>query len=164
MTKLLKFFFIQETDPGSRIRRRHTSQDSASSYKIPNFADFLIFQASFWNHYSFRSSDTGSWFIQALCSKIIMSDETDTLLDTLLLVSRSVSLEKESNVPNRPNLHQKKQTPLLYSTMLRKLYLKEPSDKPIQGLISGPVSAPNTNPVDSDSKGSKRQKFDCLIM
>ena len=163
MNILLKLFFIQETDPGSRIRRRHTSQDSASSYKIPNFADFLIFQASFWNHYSFRSSDTGSWFIQALCSKINMSDETDTLLDTLLLVSRSVSLEKESNVPNRPNLHQKKQTPLLYSTMLRKLYLKDPSDKPIRGLISGSVPALNTNPVDSDSKGSGRQK-DCLIM
>lgn len=116
----------QNTDPGVNLRRRHTSQDSTATYKIPNFADFLIFQAAFWNHYSFRSSDTGSWFIQALCRKIMESDEHESLMDTLLAVSRTVSVEKESNVPTKPHLHQKKQTPLLYSTLLRRLYLKEP--------------------------------------
>jgi len=37
----------QETDAGTSVterRRRHTSQDSTSTYKIPNYADFLIFQ------------------------------------------------------------------------------------------------------------------------
>ena len=49
----------------------------------------------------------------------------DSLLDTLLAVSRFISLEKESNVPSRPQLHQKKQTPLMYSTLLRRMYLKQ---------------------------------------
>ena len=39
----------KETDAGSNVterdrRRRHTSQDSNSTYKISNYADFLIFQ------------------------------------------------------------------------------------------------------------------------
>lgn len=124
-----KMIFVQAcqgkaTDPGTEVRRRHTSQDSVSTYKIPNFADFLIFQASFWDHFSFRSSETGSWFIQALCAKIDESHADDTLLDTLLDVSRYISLERESNIPTRPHLHKKKQTPLLYSTLLRKMYLK----------------------------------------
>jgi len=57
----------QATDQGVNVtdrRRRHTSQDNTATYKIPNYADFLIFQASFWDHFSFRSSETGSWFIQ----------------------------------------------------------------------------------------------------
>lgn len=125
-----KLIFVQacqgkSTDPGIDIRRRHTSQDSASTYKIPNFSDFLIFQASFWDHFSFRSSDSGSWFIQALCTKIEESSKDDSLQDTLLEVSRFVSLEKESNVPSKPHLHQKKQTPLMYSTLLRRMYLKQ---------------------------------------
>jgi len=119
----------QETDQGTAVterRRRHTSQDSTSTYKIPNYSDFLIFQASFWDHFCFRSSETGSWFIQALCRKINESQETEALFDILLHVSHSVAIEKESNVPGKPHLDKKKQVPLLYSTMLRKLYLKGP--------------------------------------
>jgi len=119
----------QETDQGVSVtdrRRRHTSTDSTATYKIPNYADFLIFQASFWDHFSFRSSETGSWFIQALCDKIDRSSSSEPLFDILLTVSASVALNKESNVPGRPNLDKKKQVPLLYSTMLRKMYLKGP--------------------------------------
>jgi len=122
----------QETDAGSTVtererRRRHTSQDNTTStYKIPNYADFLIFQASFWDHYSFRSSETGSWFIQSLCSSIDQSEKDEALLDILLSVSHSVAINKESNVPNRGALDKKKQVPLLYSTMLRRMYLKGP--------------------------------------
>ena len=113
-------------------RRRHTSQDSTSTYKIPNYSDFLIFQASFWDHYSFRSSETGSWFIQALCKKINESKQEDALFDILLHVSHSVAIEKESNVPGKPHLDKKKQVPLLYSTMLRKMYLKGGEDFHLQ--------------------------------
>ena len=145
------------------MRRRHTSQDSTSTYKIPNFADFLIFQASFWNHYSFRSSDTGSWFIQALCSKIEESQVNDSLHDILTEVSRSVSLEKESNVPNKPHLHQKKQTPLLYSTLLRKIYLKGSGDK---SRSTKPYSfvptVPSRDERSDHSKSSNKQN--CRLM
>jgi len=152
----------QNTDPGVNLRRRHTSQDSTSTYKIPNFADFLIFQASFWNHYSFRSSDTGSWFIQALCRRIVESDQEDSLMDTLLEVSRTVSVEKESNVPTKPHLHQKKQTPLLYSTLLRKLYLKgQHGKKAVQASRSSPTSS-QRGPELLDYSKSKNK--DCAVM
>jgi len=122
----------QETDGGSNLverKRRHTSQDSTSTYKIPNYADFLIFQASFWDHYSFRSSETGSWFIQSLCNAIDESGKDEALFDILLSVSHNVAVNKESNVPHRENLNKKKQVPLLYSTMLRKMYLKGPMSR-----------------------------------
>ena len=118
-------------------RRRHTSTDSTPTYKIPNYSDFLIFQASFWDHYSFRSTETGSWFIQALCSSIDSSSSEESLLDVLLSVSRSVAINKESNVPGKSHLDKKKQVPLLYSTMLRKMYLKCPeSDGSLQSESS----------------------------
>ena len=80
----------QDTDPGTTVlpldgRHRHTSQDNnTATYKIPNYADFVIFQASFWQHYSFRSGDTGSWFIQALCRQIDRSAPEDAFFDILL--------------------------------------------------------------------------------
>jgi len=135
----------QETDQGVSVcdrRRRHTSQDSTSTYKIPNYADFLIFQASFWDHFSFRSSETGSWFVQALCNKIDKSSDCEPLFDILLTVSHSVALDKESNVPGRPNLDKKKQVPLLYSTMLRKMYLKAPATSDLK-----PADTPTNDSV-----------------
>jgi len=176
----------QETDAGSTVterdrRRRHTSQDSTSTYKIPNYADFLIFQASFWDHYSFRSSETGSWFIQALCSSIDQSAKDEALFDILLSVSHSVAINKESNVPNRGHLDKKKQVPLLYSTMLRRMYLKGPmskslSDESVDSLhqvkkVTEAVAAVKLE--DSKSKemsGSQRSLFkrdkdkDCMLM
>ena len=55
-------------------RSRHTSTDGASEYNsnvycIPNYADLMVFQASYHGHYSFRSS-SGSWFIQTLCKEV----------------------------------------------------------------------------------------------
>ena len=86
----------QATDPGSKVdnRRRHTSTDSTPAYKIPNYCDFLIFQASFWDHFSFRSPESGSWFIQSLCSAMDRSEAEDSLMDILLDVSRHVAVNK----------------------------------------------------------------------
>eukprot|EP00088_Acartia_fossae_P004870 TRINITY_DN1210_c0_g1_i1.p1 TRINITY_DN1210_c0_g1~~TRINITY_DN1210_c0_g1_i1.p1 ORF type:complete len:377 (+),score=104.79 TRINITY_DN1210_c0_g1_i1:31-1161(+) len=159
-----KLIFVQacqgkNTDPGIEVRRRHTSQDSASTYKIPNYSDFLIFQASFWDHYSFRSSETGSWFIQALCTKINDSCEYDSLMDTLLEVSRFVSLEKESNVPTRPHLHQKKQTPLLYSTLLRRMYLKG-GEEQLAAIAAARSAASSTAAAAAGSHSRSRELMD----
>lgn len=170
----------QATDQGVNVtdrRRRHTSQDNTATYKIPNYADFLIFQASFWDHFSFRSSETGSWFIQALCDKIDRSHPSDPLFDVLLEVSAQVALNKESNVPGRPNLDKKKQVPLLYSTMLRKLYLKGPNNPSQAGLDSPSrdsiaiadafaglkVEEQRTRSQSRNSRRSSKEK-DCRIM
>ena len=105
------------------ISLRETGEDSTSTYKIPNYADFLICQASFWDNYSFRSSETGSWFIQSLGSSIDQSGKDEALFDILLSVSHSEAINKGSNVPNMGHLDKKKQLPLLYSMMLRRIYL-----------------------------------------
>lgn len=137
----------QETDPGSSVdgrRRRHTSTDSTATYKIPNYVDFMVFQASFWDHYSFRSPETGSWFIQSLCSAIDSSGNNESLMDILMEVSRHVALNKESNVPGKAHLDKKKQIPLLYSTMIRKLYLKHKMDDNSSVKSSGDVQLVNS--------------------
>ena len=64
----------QDTDAGVRVRSRSasgTSTDASAAasglseaYTIPNYADLLIYQASYHGHYAFRSMSNGSWFIQ----------------------------------------------------------------------------------------------------
>lgn len=156
-----KMIFVQacqgrETDSGTEVMSRslsvgsRTSTDagSAVTYKIPNYADFLIYQASFCGHYSFRNSSTGSWFIQSLCSKIHESRNDQALFDILLDVSHGIAIEKESYAPASPQLDMKKQVPLLYSTMIRKIYLKDREGEDQQDLK---VAAPM---VDSSTIGS----------
>lgn len=169
----------QETDPGSSVdgrRRRHTSTDSTATYKIPNYVDFLVFQASFWDHYSFRSPETGSWFIQTLCSAIDSSPHDESLMDILMGVSRHVALNKESNVPGKAHLDKKKQIPLLYSTMIRKLYLKHKIDDNSSVKSSGDVQLVNSvadmklNKPSNDHGSQKtmfkdkKKKDDCSCM
>ena len=72
MVVLQIFLFEHMTYIGERSR--HTSTDGASEYGsnvycIPNYADLLVFQASYHGHYSFRSG-SGTWFIQALCDEV----------------------------------------------------------------------------------------------
>lgn len=130
-----------ETDPGVLLlnsspsrgtRSRHTSADSARSYTaapycIPNYCDILIFSAAYSGQYSFRSPSKGSWFVQALCQEIQDSSPDEDLASILIKVSRFVALYKESNVPCDPKLHKKKQVPLQQNTLIRKVYLKDPS-------------------------------------
>ena len=64
----------------------------------------------------------------------------ESLMDVLLSVSRNVAINKESNVPGKNHLDKKKQVPLLYSTMLRKMYLKCPLDQsPMEPPLSSRV-------------------------
>ena len=56
--------------------------------------------------------------IQALCDKIDRSAASEPLLDVLLTVSASVALNKESNVPGRPNLDKKKQVQCCHNTRI----------------------------------------------
>jgi len=156
-----KMIFVQacqgrEVDSGTEVRGPHrsmsvgsrTSTDAAPvTYKIPNYADFLIYQASFCGHYSFRNSSTGSWFIQSLCNKIHESRNDQALFDILLDVSHGIAIEKESYAPQSPQLDMKKQVPLLYSTMIRKIYLKDRSEDEQDIKVGAPM-------VDASANGS----------
>ncbi len=109
-------------------------------------------QASYYDHYAFRSR-SGSWFIQALCHSLGDSDESHEIHAVLNRAKRIVALDKVSNVPGDPELHEKKQVrdslffsslfwewpcvcvcvgympcsvqiPLVQDTLIRDLYLK----------------------------------------
>ena len=127
-----KVIFLQacagvKTDKGVKVRSRHTSADGAVSkgYKIPNFVDFLVFQASYHGHYAFRSKGDGSWLVQSFCKHLQISESTDTLTDVMTDASKHVAIYNESNITEIPDLDQNKQTPVVQSTLIRRLYLKK---------------------------------------
>ena len=144
-----KLVFVQacqgkSTDPGAqvRVRSRHTSTDSDSlnNYRVPNYADLLVFQAAYHGHYSFRSGKSGSWFIQAVCRAFNESKEDECVYTVLTRAKRYVSLNKESNVPDVPTLDKKRQIPLLQTTLIRDLYLKRGLDQTDLGVLSASTS------------------------
>lgn len=137
-------------------RIRHTSTDSSGySYRIPTYSDFLIFQASYYGHYSFRSG-SGSWFIQSLCDNLDRSDETDDLMAVLTRVSRFVALKKASNVPHLAELHDKKQIPLRQDTLIRSIYLKR------QPAVSAGGDATPLKSIQKN-KASGKKEFDGAV-
>ena len=85
-------------------------------------------------------------------------------MDILLSVSHSVAINKESNVPNRGHLDKKKQVPLLYSTMLRRMYLKGPLSRSLseESVDSSPQEKKVTKAVaDLKLEDSVRSKEFC---
>ena len=146
-----KLIFIQacqgkKTDAGADItvrpRSRHTSTDGdmlpSNSYRIPHYADLLIFQAAYHGFYSFRSGRSGSWFIQALCQAFEKALPEEEIMLPLTRAMRYVSLYKESHVP-QSELDGKRQIPLLSSTLIRSMYLKkdfgDAVDRPQAGVV-----------------------------
>ena len=184
-----KIIFVQAcqgkaTDDGFsvRTRSRHTSTDGPGSmFKIPHYADFLIFQASYYGHYSFRSK-SGSWLIQSFCKVLKESEYSESFHDVIIRSKRIVALYKESNVISDLDLHMKKQIPLVQDTLIRRLYLKriEPMEPNIsmEQLSSSKLNVPSAAVNNSDSQqemksnnmnnnkttGSPTKKEKCKVM
>ena len=137
-----KMIFVQacqgeETDSGVKVRSRNHSGVSSTdagptslsdTYCIPNFADLLIYQASYYGHYSFRNQNEGSWFIQALCKTLEKSQAPDEIDVILKQTSRQIALNKASRT-NKVHLNDKRQIPLVQSTLIRGVYLKRDWNK-----------------------------------
>jgi len=136
-----KLIFVQacqgdETDAGSVVygsasqpecfqvnatRGRLSAIDEEAIYCIPNYADLLVFQASYKGHFAFRSA-SGSWFIQKVCEVIDESGDHEDLASVLTRAARKIS-QRKSNT-NVPSLDQKMQMPMKQDTLIRKVYLK----------------------------------------
>jgi len=136
-----KLIFVQacqgdETDAGSVVygsasqpecfqvnatRGRLSAIDEEAIYCIPNYADLLVFQASYKGHFAFRSS-SGSWFIQTVCEVIDESGDNEDLSSVLTRAARKIS-QRKSNTTAR-ELDQKMQMPMRQDTLIRKVYLK----------------------------------------
>ena len=106
--------------------------------KIPNYADIFVFKAAYTGYRCFRNPK-GSWFMSALCSFISSSTQDMDLGSIALKVTESVS-KKESFSDEIEN-DEKKQAPMVQSTLLRKIFLKEPPEtsqkkEQVDGIIA----------------------------
>ncbi len=124
-----KMLFLQacqgaQMDPGVRVTpAAATATDSFASYKVPAHADFLIAHSTVAGFYSWRNTAAGSWYIQSLARALRAERGHRDLLSILTLVNLTVAREYESS-SSRPEFNDKKQTPFVFSTLTRKLYLE----------------------------------------
>lgn len=124
-----KLFFIQACqgdglDAGVTMR---TQVDGTSNtYRIPSHADFLIAYSTIPGFYSWRNTQKGSWFVQALCEELNTHSYSLDLLAILTFVVQKVAFHFESNVPNDYQMHAKKQIPCFTSMLTRLLKFEPP--------------------------------------
>ncbi|KAI0221883.1 Caspase-3 [Lamellibrachia satsuma] len=92
-------------------------------HRIPEEADFLYAYSTAPGYFSWRNSNNGSWFIQALY-KVFQKDGGERDILTLLTkVNCMVACEFESHVPTDESMHLKKQIPSIVSMLTKQLYL-----------------------------------------
>lgn len=103
-------------DPNAKIQH----------YFLPVESNMLVVHSSYLGKNSFRNIDTGSWLIEALCSKINQFAWTLDLDSILTEMKREVAIERHHVVLNRKTfkMDELKQMPVTTSTLTRKLYLR----------------------------------------
>lgn len=69
--------------------------------------------------YSWRNTQKGSWFIQALTHALDMYGNELDLLTILTFVNRRVAIDFESNCPGDVRMHRQKQIPCITSMLTR---------------------------------------------
>ncbi|RWS27881.1 caspase-like protein [Leptotrombidium deliense] len=122
-----KLFFIQacqgdKLDPGVKVVSYSDVADSAASYKIPTWADFLIVHSTVPGYYAWRNTSNGSWFIQALVSTIEKYHNELDLLSMLTIVNLQVAYCFESCVPNDAEFDKKKQVSCVTTMLTRRIF------------------------------------------
>lgn len=128
-----KMFLIQacqgdQLDGGVHLKQvaHHLGQtetdSSATSYKIPTHADFLIVYSTIPGFYSWRNTSAGSWFVQALCHVLRRVGRSRDFLSNLTWVSRKVAFDFQSNTPGDYMMHEKKQIPCVSSMLTRDIF------------------------------------------
>ncbi|VDL97964.1 unnamed protein product [Schistocephalus solidus] len=94
--------------------------------KLPAEADILVANSTVPGYFAWRNSNTGSWFIQELCTVLsadaASSSEHFDILTLLAVVSRKVALLYESNT-GQPGSHGMKQMVSVSSTLTRRAFL-----------------------------------------
>ncbi|XP_055348296.1 caspase-3-like isoform X2 [Paramacrobiotus metropolitanus] len=95
--------------------------DAPSTFRIPAEADFLYAFSTVPGYFSWRNTELGSWFIQALCHMLDQHalDPDMDILKLLTRVSHQVAFGHESNVPSDTKWHRKKQIPSIVSMLTK---------------------------------------------
>ncbi|KFV64296.1 Caspase-10, partial [Dryobates pubescens] len=131
-----KLFFIQAcqgkavqcpvyVEPDARVPGLSFMQHSVSpSESIPEEADFLLGMATIDGYVSFRHVQQGTWYIQALCSKLqLLVPRGEDILSILTEVNEDVGRRVD-------RLGTKKQMPQPAYTLRRKFIFPIPKDPP----------------------------------
>ncbi|XP_014611915.1 PREDICTED: caspase-1-like isoform X1 [Polistes canadensis] len=133
-----KLFFIQacqerkvSKSTTQHLRRRQiftvpdsTSESSKEVFRLPNHADFLIAYSTISGHYSWSRSESGSWFIEALCEILNQFGTQYDLLTLLTSVCRCVQQKYEINTNDNIKSIQKKEVPYITSMLTRLVKFK----------------------------------------
>ncbi|KAG9510821.1 Caspase-1, partial [Fragariocoptes setiger] len=123
-----KLFFIQACQ-GDRFDRGvmvtgGDSLDTATYFRIPTYADFLICYSTLPGFYSWRNTQDGSWFIQALVRVLTEYSSKLDLLSMMTITSHQVAYKYTSNATT-PEFSQKKQVPCITSMLTRRIYFPQ---------------------------------------
>ncbi|XP_061835555.1 caspase-3-like [Nerophis lumbriciformis] len=119
-----KLFFIQACrgstlDDGAELQA--DSVEEQSSERIPVEADFLYAYSTAPGYYSWRNTQNGSWFMQALCNMLQHHRGELELMQIMTRVNNTVAMHFESN-SNLPGFTGKKQIPCIVSMLTKDLY------------------------------------------
>lgn len=99
------------------------SLDSAAYFRIPSHADFLIAYSTLPGFYSWRNTQDGSWFMQAVIRVLNEYHHDLDLLTMLTIVNHQVAYFKSSNATSQ-EFANKKQVPCITSMLTRRVFLK----------------------------------------
>ncbi|XP_028179214.1 caspase-like, partial [Ostrinia furnacalis] len=117
---------------GTTVRRAQgqimKDLDEEEPYTLPVESDMLVLHSSYIGKPSVRDELEGSWFIQSLCKKINELASTHDLESIMTEVRREVAIDRVHEELNRrtDEMDVIKQMPVATSTLIRKLYLKNP--------------------------------------
>ncbi|XP_061541673.1 caspase-3b isoform X1 [Phycodurus eques] len=119
-----KLFFIQacrgsELDEGTSIQTDSVVEQT--SERIPVEADFLYAYSTAPGYYSWRNTQNGSWFMQALCELLHRFKGELELMQIMTRVNHKVAMHFESS-SNLPGFTGKKQIPCIVSMLTKDLY------------------------------------------
>lgn len=121
-----KLFFIQACQ-GNRLDRgvlvSTDALDSATYFKIPTYADFLVAYSTIPGFYSFRNTEKGSWFIRALVQVLDEYHMNYDLLTMMTMVCHRVAYNFCSNAAD-PAQSGMKQVPCINSMLTRRVFLQ----------------------------------------
>ncbi|XP_071013032.1 caspase-3-like [Oncorhynchus clarkii lewisi] len=117
-----KLFFIQAcrgNDLDGGIETDAVADDSPE--RIPVEADFLYAYSTAPGYYSWRNTQKGSWFVQALCEMLQRYGKQLEIMQIMTRVNHMVALDFES-MSNMPGFTAKKQIPCIVSMLTKDLY------------------------------------------
>ncbi|XP_033097760.1 caspase-3-like [Anneissia japonica] len=116
-------FYAQPSDARVMTDLRNGHQEAmgmdyidAMRNKLPSQSDILLAYATVQGYVSWRNSERGSWFIQALCEVLLAHASTEDLLSMMTMVNQKVAHAYESTKGRH------KQMPAPVTMLRKKLY------------------------------------------